>query len=156
MVLVWHYFVLLIVAKPDTPLSYSLAAGRLSWSGVDLFFVLSGFLIGGILLDARDSPNYFTVFYARRVFRILPIYFAWVTAFLIFSGSWLIALQQFLFLQNLRAMPYTPASFIWLAATWSLAVEEQFYLLAPAIIRFLSRLMLYLFWSAVILMAPLF
>ena len=122
------------------------------WSGVDLFFVLSGFLIGGILLDARDSPHYFRTFYMRRFYRILPIYYSWT---LLFAVAVLIAVNffpgrlpvasadllrlpvQIFFLQNIFiAMPHF--QWIWFVVTWSLAVEEQFYLIAPPLIRFLS------------------
>ncbi|MGC1188524.1 MAG: acyltransferase [Candidatus Acidiferrales bacterium] len=143
----------------------------LGWSGVDLFFVLSGFLIGGILLGARSSPNYFKTFYARRAFRILPVYYAWIGAYLIVivvAGhlietrlpggvsyeSWSTIAAQFFFLQNLRSLPYTTIGGAWFSPTWSLAVEEQFYIVAPAIIRALTRRLLYLCLGFVILSAP--
>jgi len=127
---------------------------RLGWSGVDLFFVLSGFLIGGILLDARDSPNYFRTFYIRRVHRILPVYFAWVTLFAIvgYVGAKWIAPQNpaafaisipiavyYLFLQNIFFAPMSPFSHYGISVAWSLAVEEQFYLISPWLIRRASR-----------------
>jgi peptidoglycan/LPS O-acetylase OafA/YrhL len=144
----------------------------LGWTGVDLFFVLSGFLIGGILLDARGSSNYFKTFYARRAFRILPIYYAWIGAYILVmavtggllatrisgggtweSGSTMVA--QLFFLQNLRSLPYAPIGWAWFAPTWSLAVEEQFYLIVPAVVRFFTKRWLYLCLGFVILAAPL-
>src|SRR5689334_3132541 len=75
LVLAWHYLFLRFAptAPPSARPVWSVFA--LTWSGVDLFFVLSGFLIGGILLRCRDSPNYFKTFYIRRACRIVPAYF---------------------------------------------------------------------------------
>ena len=80
-VMLYHY-ASLTPGLPFHSLAYrAQAAFRLGWSGVDLFFVLSGFLIGGILIGARNSPRYFQTFYARRVLRILPISVLWLTLF---------------------------------------------------------------------------
>jgi peptidoglycan/LPS O-acetylase OafA/YrhL len=113
----------------------------LSWSGVDLFFVLSGFLIGGILLDYKNGRYYFKTFYIRRICRIFPLYFIWLFIFLwafytIPPSSMLSGLLNnplpfwvyLTFTQNI-AMSYTGLMGVeWLAVTWSLAIEEQFYL----------------------------
>lgn len=116
----------------------------IGWCGVDLFFVLSGFLIGGILLDARGSKNYFRAFYTRRVCRIFPVYFAFLIAVSIASVAGLnpVIPRMFLafFLQNFWLAGHAE---VWRSAavmnpTWSLAVEEQFYLTLPAIIWFVT------------------
>jgi len=146
---VYHYFYLTIVRIPGSPLAYILAVGRLTWTGVDLFFVLSGFLIGGILIDARDSSNYFKVFYVRRFYRILPLYFVWFfgVQLMVLAIRFGLAAKSGWFLEDrLPAIPY--ALFLqnfWMAAqnslggptsggTWSLAIEEQFYLSLPLVI----------------------
>ncbi len=172
--LVWigHYFILHGGTPPGTPVAYALALFRLHWTGVDLFFVLSGFLIGGILLDARESSNYFRVFYTRRFFRILPLYLVCLLATLLLYAltqaglgpriAWLWTSEKPvpwfsypLFLQNFwMAVRSTPGIFP-ISVTWSLAVEEQFYLTLPLLVRFLNRKALLAFLFAGIFLAPL-
>jgi peptidoglycan/LPS O-acetylase OafA/YrhL len=145
-----------------------LSVFTIGWSGVDLFFVLSGFLIGGILLDARNSPHYFRAFYMRRVFRIFPIYYLWILLFAVivimavtlFPGFFAITARdlfrvpvQLFFLQNFSA-GMSSFQWTWFAVTWSLAVEEQFYLVAPPLIRFLSLRTLVCSLAATICLAP--
>jgi peptidoglycan/LPS O-acetylase OafA/YrhL len=117
---------------------------ELGWSGVVLFFVLSGFLITGILLDSRTSPNYFSTFYIRRFLRIFPLYYGYLALTFvgerIFHGMaggsnplahvnpwWYLG-----YIQNFR--PNTVIMDPFLGHLWSLAVEEQFYLVWPLLI----------------------
>ena len=170
MVLLHHYFFQPIEAPPSTFLSYLQAAARLGWSGVDLFFVLSGFLIGGILLDARQSTNYFRVFYTRRFLRIIPIYCVFLLLVLALSAlgtfgltsdfSWMFDkrlpwLPHFLFLQNFWMALTTNFGALGLGVSWSLAVEEQFYVTLPPLVRFLSLRNLAFALAAGILFAPI-
>lgn len=117
------------------------------WIGVDLFFVLSGFLITGILLDTRGHRHYFRNFYARRTLRIFPLYYG--VLFLSLALTPLLHLQwqagdisHFLYVGNI-SIQFNPSLMVvrpWLnfSVLWSLAVEEQFYLLWPLIILFIA------------------
>ena len=118
------------------------------WMGVDLFFVLSGFLITGILLDAKSSPDYFRNFYARRCLRIWPLYYCVLALMFVViphvkpqvageifhrSNPWwayLFYLQNFLVREPASAVAA-------LGVSWSLAVEELFYLVWPWLVRYL-------------------
>lgn len=109
------------------------------WIGVDLFFVLSGFLITGICLDHR-GPGFFKAFYARRVLRIFPPYYAVLAAIVavarIYSGrtppgiTWLATFTANVAAARSGWLALPP----WTQHFWSLAVEEQFYMFWPALV----------------------
>ena len=119
------------------------------WIGVDLFFVLSGFLITGILLDAKGKRHFFRHFYGRRVLRIMPLYYAVLGALLILTyARGLSAEPELRALADAQAWYWTHTANVlfmfdgWNRATghfWSLAMEEQFYLFWPLVVLLLSR-----------------
>ena len=127
------------------PLSaYTSKVSGLGLLGVELFFVISGFLISGILLEARDGAatrlRVLGAFYARRVLRIFPVY--WLTlvvlAALGIPGVGELFWLEFFYLTNFVIAHFEE----WIGPTshfWSLAVEEQFYLFWPLVILFLPR-----------------
>lgn len=156
------------VLHPTHPPSWLvpwLSLGRLAFTGVDLFFVLSGFLIGGILLDSRDAADGVRQFYARRALRILPLYglllaFSSLRALpalrhsLGASESQIPFLAYVTFTQNVFMALRGDFGVGVLAATWSLAVEEQFYLVAPFVVRCLRPKQLRALLIGVVLLAP--
>lgn len=108
---------------PDDPTSIGRAFTRIltyGSHGVDLFFVLSGFLITGILFDAKGTDHYFRNFYMRRTLRIFPLYYG--VLFIAFI-----------------ALPLFGVGLGWFNHFWSLAVEEQFYLFWPLVIFLCNR-----------------
>ncbi len=117
---------------------------KAGWSGVTLFFVLSGFLITGILWDSSADPHWARNFYARRALRILPLYYGALLLTLLgaaAAGTFKAALHSLwisaLFLQNFPGLServqQVPSPLL-LHHLWSLAVEEQFYLLWPLLL----------------------
>ena len=131
-----------------SPLFESMHIG--SW-GVDIFFIISGFLIGKILLSADRHDHFFRKFYIRRFFRIAPLYFVMVT--LVLAASILAAQNYaswpfyFTFTQNLipesehlgDVVSSSYEALPTLTPMWSLAVEEHFYAVMPMMIFFLPR-----------------
>lgn len=151
LVIIYHFSSSLSVLGFANPV---LGIFRVGWCGVDVFFALSGFLITGVLLDTKSSPNYFRNFYARRVLRIFPLYYGsllvvWLLRLvlpdagvwgshdsLLSPGSLLwpgLYLENFaIFLQGASVTGVT-------THYWSLAVEEHFYLIWPLLIWLGSR-----------------
>jgi peptidoglycan/LPS O-acetylase OafA/YrhL len=125
------------------------------WMGVDLFFVLSGFLITQILRREADEPFYWRRFYVKRATRILPPLVLTVILGYVFTpkAHLLAAVGYLLSLSGLIEL--TPYHILPLGPLWSLAVEEHFYLLWPFAVRYLPRKHLLLILSVTIAVVPL-
>ncbi|HXM99034.1 MAG TPA: acyltransferase [Candidatus Dormibacteraeota bacterium] len=121
--------------------------------GVPLFFVLSGFLITGILLDSRTRPDYYKRFYLRRALRILPVYYLVLLILVIVgrsNGTFLVL--SLVFSSNLTSLFGATMSY---AVLWSLAVEEHFYLLWPSAVRRISDTHLMILALVISVISPL-
>lgn len=129
----------------------------LLWAGVDLFFVLSGFLITGILIRRKESGgSYYGYFYSRRARRILAPYVLWlVVASLVFSWAWLKYWWWFAFFATNIGQALDQFGDWSLRPLWSLAVEEQFYLIWPLIVLLASPKRLLRVSIAAVLLAPI-
>jgi peptidoglycan/LPS O-acetylase OafA/YrhL len=149
MVLLVHFIADTIPTSSAVERAIAYVTGYGSY-GVDLFFILSGFLITGILYDARDKTSYFRNFYMRRFLRIFPLYYG-VLAFLFFVAplipllqgatlDYLVERQVWAWLYGVNI--YTAIHGEWCLSFinhfWSLAVEEQFYLFWPLVVYLLT------------------
>jgi len=136
----------------------------MNWAGVELFFVLSGFLITSILLQIKNKPNYFTNFYARRILRIFPVYYVVLTIiFIIYfvtkradiitilqTSMWFYTYaHNWLFVSNV-------APGLYFAHLWSLAIEEQFYLIWPLVVFRIETKQIFSLGAIAIFVAILF
>lgn len=142
---------------PLTPLA---PLTRFGWIGVDLFFVLSGFLITGVLLEAKDKPGYYWNFIRHRAIRIFPLYYACLVLYAVVGHvrglpmtGWLNPAWFWIYLGNVaQVFQNTLHPHQYFIVLWSLQVEEQFYLLYPALVATCSesRLSTVLTWCMVL------
>jgi peptidoglycan/LPS O-acetylase OafA/YrhL len=152
-VLIHHYFT--GIAPPPTGNAFFSAVsgilGVFFLSGVDLFYVLSGFLVGGLIIDHHKSQNFLKIFFFKRACRILPLYYLLILSYMLlpplliklsalgaWADEWLLErplpIWSYLtFLQSYVMGLENTSGPKWLAITWSVSVEEQFYLLMPLI-----------------------
>jgi peptidoglycan/LPS O-acetylase OafA/YrhL len=157
----------LFPANPHSPFE-SVVHGAFAFgsAGVDLFFVLSGFLITGILYDSLPDPGFFRKFYARRILRIFPLYYGVLAVFAVAALFFGLNFHHELFslalyLQNTtliaqRMRNYYGPTMLPLPHFWSLAIEEQFYLVWPITVFLLrTRRRLILFCAAALILCPL-
>jgi len=173
MVIVFHTMHLRFSESESLVCSQFLGFGTgLLWCGVDLFFVLSGYLITGILIDSRGSSRYFINFFARRTVRIFPLYYA-VLFLLLVVFPWMVSVLDLgnVSLRLALAKLVENQAYLWfymqnyLQATerstlpglghfWSLAVEEQFYVVWPFLVYFLSKVRFFWLCAGIVVLLP--
>lgn len=152
MILAFHSFQFIVHAPVISHLL------RFGWSGVDLFFVLSGFLIGNQLQRNKAKPKYFSSFYLKRICRICPLYFLCIAGAFICMRSMQVVCSipvwgYLFFLQNFwRWQSHLGTPF--LGPTWSLAIEENFYFVMPFLVRYLNKVNLIRICVIVTLLLP--
>jgi peptidoglycan/LPS O-acetylase OafA/YrhL len=130
-----------------------LYAASLGQFGVNLFFVLSGFLITGILIDLRPVPDYYRRFYYRRALRILPVYYLTLLLLVIFGiTSRPFLIMSLFYSSNLSWLFGITMSY---PVLWTLAVEEHFYLLWPTVVKRASSAWILTAAVAMLLLSPL-
>jgi peptidoglycan/LPS O-acetylase OafA/YrhL len=141
--------ILVIISHYFGEVPNGLKATMVGWLAVDMYFVLSGYLVGKLIRERKQHANFFAVFYVRRICRTIPAYL--ITIFAVFGllaliqQPWVDADEQFplwsylTFNQNLFMISTGSIGAHWLAPTWTLAVEEHFYLLVPALMVFVPR-----------------
>ncbi|MEO8367669.1 MAG: acyltransferase [Candidatus Solibacter sp.] len=157
------FVVLYHFRRPEGLLSSLWGPLGVGWIGVDLFFVLSGYLITGILLDSVGQPYYYRKFIAARSLRIFPLYYAYLILCLTLTylSSYhrpLLSVRQFClygaYLGNFDVARTSswPAIDL-LSPLWSLQIEEQFYLTLPFIVAYATRKQLCVIFTGAVMLA---
>jgi peptidoglycan/LPS O-acetylase OafA/YrhL len=159
LVVLFHFSIVLSMAPG--PLKALRTLFTPGWTGVDLFFILSGCLITGILLDEKGATGYFRRFYIRRMLRIFPVYYLALIIGFTVARAWVLPPHG---VSTVTSLAYLANFSNWLSLGgleipglnhyWSLAVEEQFYLCWPLAVFFLSRKMLLRVLTGLIVLAP--
>lgn len=142
-------------AAPGSFQAFFLRFTSLGAAGMTMFFSLSGFLITGILLDSVDRPHYWKNFYVRRALRILPAYLLMLAVLKLgHFVSWRFVLACLLYIGNMARLVGAHSQEY--GVMWTLAVEEQFYLIWPIFVRYLSRRTLLRLTIAGVVLTPFF
>ncbi len=156
-VIAFHYTLGNALANPVT---------RMGWVGVELFFVLSGYLITGILLGTRERAGYFSTFYARRTLRIFPIYYLLLAVYALSARIWggpqpwlywgMHATYLSSVVQYFHYWPLSAPQFVFggLAVLWSLSIEELYYLVWAPVVRWVDPRRLGWILAVVVVAAP--